>query len=202
MNMLEITPDTNISRKLILRYSKSLMKLLPQFITKISIEKNDIIVYTKAKNVKSIILFLKNHSHAQYKILTDLTAVDYISKKNRFQIVYNLLSLTFNTRIIVKLNVNELTPVDSIVSIHSSAGWYEREVWDLFGVFFLNHPDLRRILTDYGFEGHPLKKDFPLSGFTSLCYNEEYKRVVTESVEFSQESKNMSFSNPWNKFIH
>jgi len=129
--------------------------------------------------------------------MTDLCAVDYPERKARFEIVYNLISIRYNTRIRVKTSVDEVTPVDSVCDIFQAANWWEREVWDLFGVFFSNHPDLRRILTDYGFEGHPLRKDFPLSGYVEVRYDETQKRVVCEPVELSQEFRAFDFSSPW-----
>jgi NADH/F420H2 dehydrogenase subunit C len=127
----------------------------------------------------------------------DITAVDYPSKDKRFDVVYNLLSLQYNTRLRVKTEVNELTPVDSLVPIYNSASWWERETWDMFGIFFASHPDLRRILTDYGFEGHPLRKDFPLTGYVEVRYDDSEKRVLTEQVELTQDFRYFDFSSPW-----
>ena len=127
----------------------------------------------------------------------DVTAVDYPTKNERFEVVYNLLSLQYNTRIRIKTHINELTPVDSLVPVYNSASWWERETWDMFGIFFANHPDLRRILTDYGFEGHPLRKDFPLSGYVEVRYDDSEKRVVTEAVELTQDFRYFDFSSPW-----
>uniref|UniRef100_A0A8C7YFY3 NADH dehydrogenase [ubiquinone] iron-sulfur protein 3, mitochondrial n=1 Tax=Oryzias sinensis TaxID=183150 RepID=A0A8C7YFY3_9TELE len=115
-------------------------------------------------------------------------------------IVYNLLSLRYNSRVRVKTYTDELTPLDSAVSVHLAANWYEREVWDMFGVFFANHPDLRRILTDYGFEGHPFRKDFPLSGYVEVRYDDELKRVVAEPVELAQEFRKFDLNTPWEVF--
>uniref|UniRef100_A0A674N9E9 NADH dehydrogenase [ubiquinone] iron-sulfur protein 3, mitochondrial n=1 Tax=Takifugu rubripes TaxID=31033 RepID=A0A674N9E9_TAKRU len=119
---------------------------------------------------------------------------------DHLQIVYNLLSLRYNSRIRVKTYTDELTPVDSAVPVHIAANWYEREVWDMFGVFFANHPDLRRILTDYGFEGHPFRKDFPLSGYVEVRYDDEVKRVVAEPLELSQEFRKFDLNTPWEVF--
>ncbi|XP_041052728.1 NADH dehydrogenase [ubiquinone] iron-sulfur protein 3, mitochondrial isoform X1 [Carcharodon carcharias] len=116
------------------------------------------------------------------------------------QIVYNLLSLQFNSRIRVKTYTDELTPLDSLVSVFQAANWYEREIWDMFGVFFADHPDLRRILTDYGFEGHPFRKDFPLSGYVEVRYDDEVKRVVAEPVELAQEFRKFDLNSPWEAF--
>jgi NADH/F420H2 dehydrogenase subunit C len=131
-----------------------------------------------------------------YKQLMEVTAVDWPTDPDRFEVVYSLLSVEHNSRILVKSRTSELAPVPSVSHLFSSAIWAEREVWDMFGVVFSGHPDLRRILTDYGFEGHPLRKDFPLTGFTEVRYDEEKKRIVSEPVELSQEFRKFDFPNP------
>ena len=123
-------------------------------------------------------------------MVADITAVDYPTKEQRFEIVYNLLSVRHNSRIRVKTYADEATPIPSITSLYDGANWYEREVYDLFGVFFTGHPDLRRIMTDYGFDGHPLRKDFPLTGYTEIRYDEEKKRIVVEPLELTQAFRN------------
>ncbi len=123
-------------------------------------------------------------------MVADITAVDYPTRNNRFEVVYNLLSVRHNSRIRVKTYADEATPVPSITSLYDGANWYEREVYDLFGVFFVGHPDLRRIMTDYGFDGHPLRKDFPLTGYTEIRYDEEKKRIVVEPLELTQAFRN------------
>ena len=123
-------------------------------------------------------------------MVADITAVDYPAKEQRFEIVYNLLSVRHNSRIRVKTYADEATPIPSITSLYDGANWYEREVYDLFGVFFTGHPDLRRIMTDYGFDGHPLRKDFPLTGYTEIRYDEEKKRIVVEPLELTQAFRN------------
>lgn len=130
--------------------------------------------------------FLKNHTAAQFTQVSDITGVDYPTRNNRFEVVYNLLSVHHNSRIRVKTYADEATPVPSICSLYDGANWYEREAYDLFGIFFVGHPDLRRIMTDYGFDGHPLRKDFPLTGYTELRYDEEKKRIVVEPLEMTQ----------------
>lgn len=122
--------------------------------------------------------------------MSDITAIDFPSRDQRFEIVYNLLSVRHNSRIRVKTYADEASPVPSITSLYDGANWYEREVYDLFGVFFIGHPDLRRIMTDYGFDGHPLRKDFPLTGYTELRYDEEKKRIVVEPLELTQAFRN------------
>lgn len=144
-----------------------------------------------------VLTFLRDHTAAQYKLLIDLCGVDYPSRTNRFEVVYNLLSVQHNSRIRVRTYTDELTPVDSAVDVHQAANWFEREAWDMFGIFFAGHPDLRRILTDYGFEGHPFRKDFPLSGYTEVRYDDEAKRVVCEPVEMAQEFRHFDFTSPW-----
>jgi NADH/F420H2 dehydrogenase subunit C len=140
---------------------------------------------------------LKLHINYQYKLLSSISGVDFINTNYRFGVVYDLLSLSNNVRLRVKVFVNEITPVDSVVSIFPNANWWEREIWDLYGVYFQNHPDLRRILTDYGFEGHPMRKDFPLSGYVELRYDQNKKRIVLESLEMTQEFRTFTFETPW-----
>ena len=130
------------------------------------------------------------------KFVTSISPLQYYY----LQIVYNLLSLRFNSRIRVKTYTDELTPIESTCSIFAAANWYEREIWDMFGVFFTNHPDLRRILTDYGFQGHPLRKDFPLSGYIEYRYDDELQRVVQEPVELAQEYRKFDLAAPWEQF--
>jgi len=161
---------------------------------------NELEICIHPDGVIPVLTFLRDHTNAQFKSLADLTAVDIPTRQNRFEIVYNLLSLRFNSRIRVKTYTDELTPVESTVSVYKAANWYEREIWDMFGVFFANHPDLRRILTDYGFEGHPFRKDFPLSGYVELRYDDEVKRVVAEPVELAQEFRKFDLNSPWEAF--
>jgi NADH dehydrogenase (ubiquinone) Fe-S protein 3 len=141
--------------------------------------------------------FLKNNVCCQYKVLSSISGTDFPQKFARFEISYDLLSLRFNNRIRVKTQVDEVTSLESSTPLFKCADWYEREIWDLFGVFFANHSDLRRILTDYGFEGHPLRKDFPLTGYVEVRYDEAIKRVVCEPVELSQEFRQFDFASPW-----
>ena len=144
-----------------------------------------------------VLLFLRDDPNCLFKQLVDVTAVDWPDTAERFEIVYNLLSLKQNQRIRVKVRVDEEGSVPSAVGLFNSANWFEREVWDLFGVVFTEHPDLRRILTDYGFEGHPLRKDFPLTGYVELRYDEDQKRVVYEPVKLVQEFRSFDFMSPW-----
>ena len=137
-----------------------------------------------------VFTFLKYHTAAEFTQVSDITAVDYPTRDQRFEVVYNLLSIRHNARIRVKTYADEASPVPSITSLYDGANWYEREVYDLFGVFFTGHPDLRRIMTDYGFDGHPLRKDFPLTGYTEIRYDEEKKRIVVEPLELTQAFRN------------
>jgi NADH-quinone oxidoreductase subunit C len=147
--------------------------------------------------IVKLLTFLRDDSNCQFKQLMDICGVDYPEREQRFQVVYHLLSLKHNQRIRVTLDTDEETPVPSVVSVFSSAGWYEREVWDMYGVIFADNPDLRRILTDYGFQGHPLRKDFPLTGYVELRYDDDQKRVVYEPVKLTQDFRNFDFVSPW-----
>jgi len=138
----------------------------------------------------------------EFKILIDVCGVDYPAREKRFDVVYHLLSLTKNLRLRVKVETDEATPVASAISVFPSAGWYERETFDLYGVAFADHPDLRRILTDYGFDGHPLRKDFPLTGFVELRYDDDLKRVVYQPVQLVQEFRDFDFMSPWEGAPH
>ena len=140
---------------------------------------------------------LKENENIKFNQFIDLTAVDYPNKKNRFEMVYIFLSVEFNFRIIIKFFINENDSVESITNLFPAANWYEREVWDLFGIAFNNHPDLRRLLTDYGFIGHPLRKDFPLSGNVEVKYDLNEKKVVYESIKLTQSFREFEFESPW-----
>ncbi|MBZ0162974.1 MAG: NADH-quinone oxidoreductase subunit C [Notoacmeibacter sp.] len=150
-----------------------------------------------AGDILSVLAFLRDDVQCQFISFIDLSGVDYPSREKRFDVVYHLLSPRQNQRIRVKLQTDEETPVPSITGIFPGAEWYEREAYDLYGILFSGHPDLRRILTDYGFEGHPLRKDFPLTGFVEVRYDDEAKRVVYEPVELKQEFRNFDFLSPW-----
>merc|ERR1711953_1323609 len=142
----------------------------------------------------------KNHHNAQFGSMADICGVDIPTRPFRFEVVYNLLSFRFNSRIRVKTYTDELTPIESVNEIFKAANWNEREVWDMYGIYFSNHPDLRRILTDYRFEGHPLRKDSPLSGYIEYRYDDEKKRVVQEPVELAQEFRKFDLTAPWEQF--
>jgi NADH-quinone oxidoreductase subunit C len=150
----------------------------------------------------SLFAFLRDDPRCLFNQLADICGVDWPEREKRFDVVYNLLSLKLNQRIRVKVATDETTPVPSVTSIYSSAGWFERETYDLYGAWFSDHPDLRRILTDYGFEGHPLRKDFPLTGFVEVRWDDVQKRVVYEPVKLTQEFRNFDFLSPWEGARH
>src|SRR5215470_5847181 len=144
-----------------------------------------------------VLKYLRDDLKCAFNVLCDICGVDYPDRPLRFEVVYNLLSMSLNQRIRLKVETDEERLVPSVVGLYSSAGWWEREAWDLFGIYFADNPDLRRILTDYGFEGHPLRKDFPLTGYVELRYDEEQKAVVYEPVKLQQEFRSFDFLSPW-----
>ena len=182
---------------ILILYRDYLKKLFPQTISYII--NGELIIKVPQNKIKKILNFLKNHTQSQYKILSDICALDYPWKKNRFEIVYNILSISYNSRLTLSASVDEKTSVESITSIYSVAGWFEREIWDMFGVYFKGNSDLRRILTDYGFKGHPLRKDFPLTGFIEVRYINNEKRILAEEVSLAQDFRTFYFNNNWNK---
>jgi NADH-quinone oxidoreductase subunit C len=151
----------------------------------------------KRESLVKIATFLRDDAAMLFKILVDVCGVDYPERPERFEAVYHLLSTRHNQRIRLKVITNETTSVPSLVDVFPTAGWFEREAWDLYGILFAGNPDLRRILTDYGFEGHPLRKDFPLTGFVEVRYDEEQKRVVYDPVKLTQEFRTFDFLSPW-----
>jgi len=171
--------------------------LLPQEVVKTELHKQELIVHILRNSVVKVLTTLRDDANCMFHQLVELTAVDYPEREERFEVVYCLLSMKHNQRIRVKLTTDEDTPVPSVTGVFSSAGWFEREAWDMYGVFFSDHPDLRRILTDYGFEGHPLRKDFPLTGYVEVRYDEDEKRVVYEPVKLTQEFRSWDFLSPW-----
>ena len=158
---------------------------------------DQLFIDVEAEDIISTILFLKTNEKCKFKQLIDITAVDYPQRENRFRIVYLLLSHENNIRIIININIDEKIIVPSITKIFPSANWMEREVFDMYGISFKDHPDLRRILTDYGFDGHPLRKDFPLTGHTEVRYSESKKKVIYEPVKLDQEYRDFDFESPW-----
>jgi len=161
------------------------------------IENGELVVVATPSSLLKVLTFLRDDAQCLFKIMMDVCGVDYPERERRFDVVYNLLSMSHNLRIRVKVSTDEETAVPSCVSVFSSAGWWEREAYDLFGIYFDGHPDLRRILTDYGFDGHPLRKDFPLTGHVEVRYDDTQKRVVYEPVKLTQDFRTFDFLSPW-----
>ena len=170
---------------------------LGDLVTEVDCRFDELTININPEDILDVLKFLRDDANCQFRQLMDLCGVDFPEEEKRFCVVYNLLSLTHNNRIRVKTWTDEKTPVSSVTPLFSSAGWWERETWDLYGIYFADHPDLRRILTDYGFEGHPLRKDFPLTGYVELRYDDEQKRVVYEPVQLTQEFRTFDFLSPW-----
>jgi|TARA_B110000116_G_C16628162_1_gene487004 NADH-quinone oxidoreductase subunit C len=166
-------------------------------IVKSEINFEQLFIDIEVENFISVMLFLKTNEKCKFRQLIDITAVDYPKKEKRFKIIYLLLSHENNLRIIININIEDNFPLPSITKIFPSANWMEREVFDMYGITFKDHPDLRRILTDYGFDGHPLRKDFPLTGHTEVRYNETKKKVISEPVKLDQEYRDFDFESPW-----
>ena len=162
-----------------------------------SIALGELTVVAPPDQIVSVLAALRDDSQCQFEQLIDICGVDYPERAKRFDVVYHLLSPRQNRRIRVKVSTDEATPVPSVTGVYPGADWFEREAYDLFGILFSGHPDLRRLLTDYGFEGHPLRKDFPLTGFVEVRYDDEMKRVVYEPVRLAQEFRNFDFLSPW-----
>ncbi len=170
---------------------------LPEAVLSAKVALGELVVAVHRGSIVKVLTFLRDDASCQFRLLVDVCGVDYPERESRFEVVYNLLSVTQNQRIRVKLSTDETAPVPSVTGVFSTAGWFERETWDLYGVLFSGHPDLRRILTDYGFEGHPLRKDFPLTGYVEVRYDEEQKRVVYEPVKLNQAFRSFDFLSPW-----
>ncbi|CAF3678900.1 unnamed protein product [Rotaria sp. Silwood1] len=188
-------------RKTLVDFGQYVADCLPRFVQHVQMTStNELEILVHPDGLFSVIAFLKDHTNAQFSSLADITAIDVPSRTYRFELAYNLLSLRYNSRVRVKTYTDELTPIASICDLFEGANWMEREVWDMYGVYFTNHPDLRRILTDYGFEGHPMRKDFPLPGYTEVRYDEEQKRVVIEPIELTQDYRKFELSTPWETF--
>mgnify|MGYP006141715815 FL=1 len=166
-------------------------------IKKSEIKHDQLYINIESEDLIHVVLFIKNNENTKFRQLIDITAVDYPENIQRFKIVYLFLSHEFNQRIILSYLINENEVIPSVTSIYPAANWMEREVFDMYGVKFKNHPDLRRILTDYGFEGHPLRKDFPLTGHTEVRYSEDQKKVISEPVKLEQNYRNFDYESPW-----
>jgi NADH-quinone oxidoreductase subunit C len=170
---------------------------LPNDVLSTEVTLDELMVTARAAAIVRVLTYLRDDTNCQFKLLMDVCGVDYPQREQRFDVVYNLLSLKHNQRVRVKVMTDEATPVPSVISVFSAAGWFEREAWDLYGIFFSGHPDLRRILTDYGFQGHPLRKDFPLTGYVEVRYDQQQKRVVYEPVKLTQDFRTFDFLSPW-----
>jgi NADH-quinone oxidoreductase subunit C len=170
---------------------------LPDAVRANEIRDGELCCRVERESLPRVLKFLRDDPKCAFTVLCDLCGVDYPDRPLRFEVVYNLLSMSLNQRIRIKVETDEEQPVPSAVALFSSAGWWEREAWDLFGIYFADNPDLRRILTDYGFEGHPLRKDFPLTGYLELRYDEDQKAVVYEPVRLPQEFRSFDFLSPW-----
>ena len=170
---------------------------LPEMVSGAEVAHTELTIEVNWDAIVTVLTFLRDDTNCQFRQLIDICGVDYPGRERRFEVVYHLLSLRQNQRIRVKLSTDESTPVPSATGVFSAAGWWEREAWDLYGILFSGHPDLRRILTDYGFEGHPLRKDFPLTGHVEVRYDDEQKRVVYEPVKLTQEFRSFDFLSPW-----
>jgi len=166
-------------------------------IKKTEIRHDQLYINIESEDLLNVALFIKNNENTKFRQLIDITVVDYPENSQRFKVVYLFLSHEFNQRIILSYLINENEVIPSLTSIFPAANWMEREVFDMYGVKFKDHPDLRRILTDYGFEGHPLRKDFPLTGHTEVRYSEDQKKVISEPVKLEQNYRNFDYESPW-----
>ncbi len=176
---------------------KKLNSELTTKINKSEIKHNQIYLETDKDDLIDVSLFLKTNSETKFRQLIDITVVDYPEKNKRFDVVYLFLSHEFNQRLVLKYSISENEVIPSLTNLFPSANWMEREVYDMYGVSFKDHPDLRRILTDYGFEGHPLRKDFPLTGHSEVRYSEDEKKVISEPVKLEQNFRNFDYESPW-----
>lgn len=162
-----------------------------------SVVRSELTLVTSVEKIRKVLKFLRDDPACHFSVLVDICGADHPQRPKRFDVVYHLLSMHQNQRVRVKLETDEDTQVPSAIGVYPAANWFEREAFDLYGILFSGHPDLRRILTDYGFTGHPLRKDFPLTGFTEVRYDDELKRVAYEPVKLTQEFRNFDFESPW-----
>ena len=175
---------------------------LPGKVTDATVGLGELVLVVDPAGLVEAMTWLRDDPGCRFRQLIDATAVDWPERPQRFDVVYNLLSIELNRRIRVKVATDERTPVPSVIGVWPAAGWFEREAWDMYGIMFSGHPDLRRLLTDYGFEGHPLRKDFPLTGYVEVRYDEAQKRVVYEPVRLTQEFRRFEFESPWEGMQH
>jgi NADH-quinone oxidoreductase subunit C len=176
---------------------QTIANAFPESVFGYEVVRGELIIRAKAADIVKLATFLRDDPTCQFICIIDVTAVDWPSREQRFDVVYHFLSPQLNHRLRVKIAIDESTPVPSLISVFRGADWFERETYDLYGVLFTGHPDMRRILTDYGFEGHPLRKDFPLTGFVEVRWDDEQKRVVYDKVQLAQEFRSFDFLSPW-----
>lgn len=176
---------------------QAIARALPESVTGNQVANGELTITARAADIVKVVTFLRDDPGCRFFAFVDVTAVDWPQREKRFDVVYHLLSPTKNWRVRIKVEVNERESVPSIIEVFPGANWFEREVFDLYGVPFTGHPDLRRILTDYGFSGHPLRKDFPLTGFVEVRWDDEQKRVVYDKVRLAQEYRKFDFLSPW-----
>jgi len=169
----------------------------PDAVTGHAVSHGELTMFAAREHILALLTFLRDDARCRFLVLVDICGVDYPSRERRFDVVYHLLSLHNNQRIRIRLETDEDTPVASATPVYPSANWFEREAYDMYGILFAGHPDLRRLLTDYGFSGHPLRKDFPMTGFVEVRYDEQQKRVVYEPVKLTQEYRRFDFMSPW-----
>ncbi|MBI1203118.1 MAG: NADH-quinone oxidoreductase subunit C [Rhodopseudomonas sp.] len=181
----------------LVRLGATIQTALPASVLGHEVAHGELTVQAKAADIVKVATFLRDDAACQFVCIIDVTAVDWPGREQRFDVVYHFLSPRLNQRIRVKVMTDEVTPVPSLIEEFRGADWFERETYDLYGVLFTGHPDMRRILTDYGFEGHPLRKDFPLTGFVEVRYDDEQKRVVYDKVRLAQEFRSFDFLSPW-----
>jgi len=176
-----------------------ILAMIPKFIHKVEINDFDMVLYTEPEHIIPLMRFLKMHTHCRFMSVHDITAVDWIGTEKRFEMVYIAASWLYWNHLQIHFRCHEMDHIESIARIHPVADYLEREVYDFFGIFFRNHPDLRRIMTDFGFQGHPLRKDFPVTGYEEIRYDDNLQRCVWEPIEITQELRGFDYLNPWYK---
>ena len=184
-------------KKTLVELAAHIQESLSDAVVELWIDRNELMLRVNREGLTNTMAFLRDDAACLFTILVDVCGADYPARSDRFDVIYNLLSIKNNQRIRVKVATNEETPVASMVELFPAAGWFEREAWDMYGIFFAGNPDLRRILTDYGFDGHPLRKDFPLTGYVEMRYDAEQKRVVYEPVQLAQAYRSFDNLSPW-----
>ncbi|KAJ8984683.1 hypothetical protein NQ317_015775 [Molorchus minor] len=190
----EVTEDPPSPRDQLKSFGRYVADCIPKYVQKVQMTGGgELEILIQPEGILCVMQFLKDHHNCQFESMINITGMDVPTRPYRFEVIYNLLSYRYNSRITVRSYTDELTPIESVTCIYKSANWLEREIWDMYGVFFAHHPDLRRILTDYGFEGHPFRKDFPLSGYVQSRYDDE-------PLELAQEFRQFDLSAPWIKF--